>query len=271
MADGLVGGYTAEKVALRRAIGLGMDIQRQIDLVRGGLSMVAHSPIGANATGYDERFRSENGEFNRAKAKALLDLYGYVDRKGDGWRARPDGSPLVLRMSSEPGQSSRQFDELFKVDMNAIGLRVEFDIAQWPEHNKAARAASLMMWQLGISLVQPDGLESIERFYGPAAGGWNLSRFDLPEMNAIYERMLSMPDGAERDALFVQAKRLAIAYMPEKTTVHRLFAYLNQPWLVGYRPKEFATGWFHMVDIDPSEWLAQGAARKTAANAPTTP
>ena len=35
-------------------------------------------------------------EFDRAKAQALLDMYGYVDRDGDGWRERPDGAPLTL-------------------------------------------------------------------------------------------------------------------------------------------------------------------------------
>jgi len=31
-----------------------------------------------------------------ANAQALLDLYGHVDRDGDGWRDQPDGAPLVL-------------------------------------------------------------------------------------------------------------------------------------------------------------------------------
>ncbi|HUP06191.1 MAG TPA: ABC transporter substrate-binding protein [Caldimonas sp.] len=250
MNDPLVGGYSPERVALRRAIGLAMDVPRQIDVIRGGLAAVAHSPISAYASGYDPAFRSEIGEFNRSKAKALLDLYGYIDRKGTGWRQRPDGTPLVLRLASEPGQISRQFDELFQSDMKAIGLRVAFDIAQWPEHNKAARAGALMMWQLGYGPITPDGVEALERLYGPAAGGYNLSRFDLPAMNTLYERLLAMPDGPERDALFVEAKRLAVAYMPEKTTLHRMSVYLSQPWLVGYRPKPFQTGWYHMVDID---------------------
>jgi ABC-type transport system substrate-binding protein len=108
-----------------------------------------------------------------------------------------------------------------------------------------------MMWQLGYGIVKPDGLDSLERLYGPAAGGSNLSRFNLPAMNKLYERMLGLPDGPEREALFVEAKRLAVAYMPEKTTVHRMFTYLSQPWLVGYRPKPFQTGWYQMVDIEP--------------------
>jgi ABC-type transport system substrate-binding protein len=250
MAHPPVGGYPPENVALRRAIGLGMDVERQIRIVRGGQGIVAQSPITANITGYDPAFRSENGEFDRARANALLDVYGYKDRTGDGWRERPDGSPLLLTIASEP-QDSRLGDELTRADLQALGLKVRFAIAQWPENAKAAQAGTLMMWQLGYGAVKPDGLDSLERVYGPAAGAANLSRFDLPAMNALYERMLALPDGPEREALFDQAKRIAVAYMPEKTSVHRLFTYLNQPWLVGYRRKPFQTGWYQMVDVEP--------------------
>ena len=42
------------------------------------------------------RLRTDNSRYDVARAKALLDIYGYVDRDGDGWREQPDGSPLVL-------------------------------------------------------------------------------------------------------------------------------------------------------------------------------
>ena len=32
------------------------------------------------------------------RAKALLDMYGYVDRDGDGWREQPNGQPLTLEV-----------------------------------------------------------------------------------------------------------------------------------------------------------------------------
>ncbi len=252
MEDAIVGGYTADKVALRRAIGLGMNIERSIALVRGGQGLVAQSPIAAHVRGFDAGFRSENGEYDPARAIALLDIYGYLDRNGDGSREMPNGQPLILSMATDPSQISRQFDQLFQKDMQAIGLKVEFKVAQWQENAKASRAGKLMMWQLGTFVVTPDGTDSLLRLYGPAAGGWNQSRFKLPAMDALYEKMLALPDGAERDALFDQAKRLVVAYMPEKTTVHRVFSYMNQPWVIGYRIKPFIPGWYQMVDIDTS-------------------
>ncbi len=250
MEDPLVGGYTADKIALRRAIGLAMNVERSIALARGGQGLVAHSPIAAHVRGFDAGFRSENGQYDPGRARALLDTYGYLDRNGDGWRELPDGQPLILSAATDPSQISRQFDELFQKDLQAIGLRVEFKVAQWQENAKASRAGKLMMWQLGTYVVAPDGTDSLLRLYGPAAGGFNQSRFKLPAMDALYERILLLPDGPERDALFDQAKRLAVAYMPEKTTVHRVFSYMNQPWVIGYRIKPFIPGWYQMIDID---------------------
>jgi len=250
MEHPLVGGYSAEKIALRRAVALGMDVRRQIDLLRGGQALVAQSPIAAQLSGYDPAFRSEMGEYDPAKAKALLDTYGYLDRNGDGWRELPDGKPLVLEVASETDQLSRRYDELMRRDMDAIGLRVVFRPAQWPENAKAARAGKLMMWLLGYYAAAPDGLQALVRLYGPASGGLNASRFRLAAMDALYERLLALPDGPERMALFDEAKRLAVAYMPEKTLVHRITTDLTQPWLVGYRRPLFWSYWYHMVDIE---------------------
>lgn len=252
MEDPIVGGYSPDKIALRRAIGLGMNVERSIALARGGQGLVAQSAIAAHARGFDAGFRSENGEYDPARSKALLDTYGYLDRDGDGWRELPNGEPLVLAVSTDPSQISRQMDELFQKDMQAIGLKVEFRVAQWQENAKASRAGKLMMWQLGTYVLAPDGTDSLIRFYGPAAGGNNQSRFKLPAMDALYEKISVMPDGPERDALFDRAKRIVVAYMPEKTTVHRVFSYMNHPWVIGYRIKPFIPGWYQMVDIDLS-------------------
>ncbi|MCV5233150.1 heme-binding protein, partial [Escherichia coli] len=78
--------------------------------------------------------------------RALLDLYGYVDRDGDGWREQPDGQPLVLELASGSDLQARQFQELWKKHMDAVGLRMRFRIAQWPEQLKLSRAGKLMMW-----------------------------------------------------------------------------------------------------------------------------
>jgi hypothetical protein len=52
----------------------------------------AQSASTPHTYAYDPAFKSENGEYNLPRAKALLQMYGYVDRDGDGWRERPTAS-----------------------------------------------------------------------------------------------------------------------------------------------------------------------------------
>jgi ABC-type transport system substrate-binding protein len=250
MEDPVVGGYTAEKVALRRAIGLAMDIDREIRIIRRGQAIPAQSNIVPFTTGYDPHFKSESGDHDPARANALLDVYGYLDRDGDGWRDLPDGSPLLLNKATQPEQIYRQFDELFRKNMEAVRIKVRFETGQWPEHLKKARAGKLQIWALGSSASGTDGQSALYRLHGPQSGSQNLARFKLATFDALYDRMARLPDGPEREALFLEAKKIAVAYMPYKPTVHRISTDLWYPWLIGYRRPPFWNEWWHMVDVD---------------------
>ena len=174
-----------------------------------------------------------------------------MDKNGDGWRDLPDGSPQVIEYATQTDAISRQFDELWKKNMDALGVRLEFKPGQWPEQLKAARAGKLMVWQVGSSAASPEGQDAFQRVYSPAAGGQNLARFKLAEVDEIYKRMSTMPDGPERLALFGEINKLVSAYMPYRYNVHRIVTDLMQPWLIGYRRPLFWLDFWQFVDIDP--------------------
>jgi ABC-type transport system substrate-binding protein len=253
MENPVVGGYEPHKVALRRAIALAVDVDAEIRLVRGGQAIPAQSPIGPKTWGYDPAFKSEMSEFSRAKAKALLDLHGYVDRNGDGWREQPDGAPLLLEYHSQPDQQSRQLIEAWQKNMSAIGIRIDFRIAKWPENLKSSRAGKLMMWGVGWSATLPDGDTFLALGYGPNKGQANHARFDLPAFNKLYEQQKELPDGPERWAAMEAAKKLMIAYMPYKVHVHRVWTDLAQPWVLGYHRNITVREFSKYVDIDTAE------------------
>ena len=253
MEHPVIGGYTPDKVALRRAIALGYDTPREIQVFWKGAAIPAQSANTPHTVGYDPAFKSEMSDHDLPRAKALLDLYGYVDRDGDGWRDLPDGGPLLLEMATQPEQRSRIQDELWKKSMDALGVRIKFVVGQWAENLKAARAGKLMMWQLGTSAASPDGQTALARFYSREIGSQNMARFRHEGFDRLYERMQALPNGPERDALFLEAKRIATAYMPWKFRVHRIDSELIHPWVLGYRKPLFWQEWWHMIDIDDSK------------------
>lgn len=262
MDDPMVGGYSPAQVALRRAIALGYDNAEEVRLLRRGLALPAQGIVPPLTEGYDASLRSEMSAHDPARARALLDLYGFVDRDGDGWRERPDGAPLLLRYASS--QTLREFNEFWQRHMQRIGVRIEFIAGQWPEQQKAARAGQLMMWFLSYNANQPDGGAFLRMAYGGAKGSENYARFDLPAYNALYERIEQAVDGPERRAWMAEASRLLLAYLPIKAHVHRMGASLVHPWVDGFHPNPFVLSTWTYLDVDPARSPASSAAHPDA-------
>ncbi|HET7773170.1 MAG TPA: ABC transporter substrate-binding protein [Burkholderiaceae bacterium] len=250
MENPIVGGYTPDKVALRRAIALAYNSPEEIRLVRRNQAVPSNGPIAPLTFGFDPKLRSEMSEFNVARAKALLDMYGYVDKNGDGWRDLPDGKPLVLEYSSQPDQTSRQLQEQWQKDMKRIGIKIEFKLAKWPEQLKQSRAGKLMMWGVGWSAGNPDGDTFLALGFGPNRGQANHARFDHPEFNKLYEAQRNLPDGPERFELMQRAQKIMVTYMPYKITSHRIVTDLTQPWVVGYHRNPFVRAPWQYLDVD---------------------
>ena len=250
MEHPVVGGYAPEKVALRRAISLAFDSGRYIREIFRSSAVAADSPVVPGTFGYDPAFRTELSEYSPARAKALLDTYGYVDRDGDGYREMPDGSTLVLELGSTPDGASKVGDEVWRRSMDAIGLRVEFRKAKWPELLRESRAGKLMMWGLGWTAGSPDADPFYQILYGPNKGQSNHSRFDHPEFNALFERAKVLPHGPERDALFDRMNRIFSAYAPMRPIVHRIGTSLAHPWVSGYQRHPVLREFWKFIDLD---------------------
>jgi ABC-type transport system substrate-binding protein len=251
MDNPVVGGYTPEKVALRRAINLGFDTAETIRTYFQFQAIPAQSPVMPGEYGYDSALRTENGVTSLARARALLDQYGYVPRHGAPWRDNPDGSLLEVEYSTEPDQRSRIIDEIVKKSMDALGIRCRFKVAKFPDQLKAARAGNYMLWFLALSATAPDTSGTMMSGYGPAAGAGNLMRFKLAAYDALYLRQDELPDGPERLELLRQMNALLVAYAPAKYLVHRYTIDMTYPWVRYYRRWPFTRNDFmRYVDID---------------------
>ncbi|HUQ27741.1 MAG TPA: ABC transporter substrate-binding protein [Usitatibacter sp.] len=249
MKDATVGGLAPEKVALRRALGLAYNIEEDVNLVRSGNAVTAQGILPPGVTGYDPAF-TVGKRYDPAKAKALLDMFGYMDRDGDGFREMPDGSPLVFQYTTEPDASSRLFSELWKKNMSAIGVRLEIQVAKWAENRKKSKNGLLQSWFLSWGADYPDGENFFQLLYGPNCGSSNDGCFQLPEYDALYDKAVNLPPGPERTALWGQLTRIVAAYAPWLPTVHKRRNQLVQPWVLGWRKNFFLHEGYRYVDID---------------------
>ena len=248
-ADATVGGYTPDRVALRRAIALAIDSRAEIRLILHDQALPAQSLIPPHCYGHDPALQSELGEASLARANALLDLYGYA-RPGPGQpRAMPDGGALVLRIAATPDQRSRRRNELWGKRLAAVGLTVRFEIAPFGELIKRSVAGQLMIWGFTWQAGAPDGDFFLGMAYGPHTDQSNDARFALPAYDRLYERQRTLPDGPERLAIMRQAERLMLAYMPYIARNFPIVTHLVQPRVRGYIEHPFVRDTWRYTEV----------------------
>jgi oligopeptide transport system substrate-binding protein len=251
MKDPLVGGLAPAKVALRRAMGHGYRIQDEINVFYKGQAVYANSPLLPSLAGYTEE--TNPIDYNPAKARALLDLFGYLDRDGDGYREQPDGKPLTIDFASIPTLRSRQQNEIWKRSMDAIGIRMVFEtVAPLPELRKKAKAGQLQMWVYGWIADYPDGENIFQLLTSKSIGSVNYANFSHPPFDALYDKAKTLPHGPERNAIYAQLTKMVFALAPWHVNTYRRPTVMLQPWVKGYKKHPFSHQPWHMLDVDPA-------------------
>jgi ABC-type transport system substrate-binding protein len=251
MEDPVVGGYTPEKIALRRAVGMAYNVPEEIKVIRQGQAFPANQVVPPTVSGHNPKLPT-SAIFNPAQASALLERFGYKDRDGDGFRELPDGKPLALTLSTAPSAIERQFDELWARSMKDVGLRIEFNKQKWPDLVKAGRLGQLQMFTLGNINTTPEGFGFLGLLYGGHAGFSNLARFKLPEYDRLFEQARGMAPGPARDQVMQKMGDLVNAYAPWNVTVFRYENVLVHPWLGGFKYNAFNQHPWQYLDVDPA-------------------
>jgi ABC-type transport system substrate-binding protein len=230
--DPVVGGYTPERIALRRAITMANDRKAYVRILANGQAEPATQMIPPPVPGHGASLALKD-PYDPAAARALLDRFGYRDRDGDGFRETPDGKPLVLRKGSTPAAADRAASELWTKNLAAIGLRTEFVVQKWPELNKMAEAGQLQIWNLAWITNIPDADSFYSPLYSRNIGLSNDARLKLAEYDQAYERMRALPEGPERQATYRRMNELVVAYAPWILETYSFQNRLAQPWLSG--------------------------------------
>ena len=240
MQDPTLGGYTKERIALRRALMMSYSIQEEIDVIRKGQAIADESPVPPGVVGYDP-----------VLANQLLDYFGY--KKGaDGYRNDPSGKPFTVVLTSEPQAISRDYDDLWKKSLDAIGVRFEAKKGPFSDNIKAAEACQLAMWGSAWVADYPDGENFMQLSYGPNIHQSNHACYESAAYDALYVKMKSMPDSPERNRLFLLMARQMEVDSVWKLGVSRYRNVLVSPQLKGYRYHPILVNAWEYMDLDPS-------------------
>jgi ABC-type transport system substrate-binding protein len=247
MDDPVVGGMSRERVALRRAIALALEADKLTTVVYGGQATPANQLLARGVAGFDAA-RPGKRLADRGAANALLDRVGYGKLDKEGYRLAPDGKPLALTMTTFTGTQWREMQALWKDDMRAIGIRMDFRPVPPVD---LFREVSQGTYQVALSgnSSSPVGLELLT-LHSKEPGGTNGTRFKLEAFDRALERFMRAGTEQQRIAESRTMNEIVDNYVPLIPMVAELEIAFVQPWVRGFRGSPYVTYYYQYLDVD---------------------
>jgi peptide/nickel transport system substrate-binding protein len=231
--------YTPE---FRRALSVSINRDRINNIVSLGLAKPRQFALSPESAEFQtpegqqvyQEWSTSYAQYDPEQAKAWLDEIGVVDADGDGFRDRPDGTPLELIV--DVGVTDRQSIDaldLIKEDWEDIGIKMIINAIAGEVMNQRAQAGEIMIRGWGSAAAW--GLVSAATVWTPvegvtyALGGVRIGQHYvsggetgvaprpgsmLEKLQQTYTELISIADPVERDARLLDAYRIHIEEGP---------------------------------------------------------
>lgn len=243
MDDELVGGYTPEKVALRRAISLAMDLNEINESFYAGLCTVYDGPIPPGLDGHPEGSRTDPNYRgpNLELAREYLAKAGYPNGQG---------LPPIRFATSRSDTNARQ-TAMMKRQLDRAGIRIEEVLLDFPDLIAQVNRRELPFFGFAWSSDYPDAENNLALFYSPnASPGSNHSNYSQPEFDEMYEQARLMEPGPERTAMYERMRDMVISDAPYVGALARNRYFLINDHMDNAKPTQRFWSWFKYVDTD---------------------
>ncbi|MBI3636399.1 MAG: hypothetical protein HY216_09320, partial [Candidatus Rokubacteria bacterium] len=220
MEDPVVGG--AKNRFLRQAMAMALDEGPMIERFYLGLATRAETPIPPGIAGFDPKYRNPSREYNLVKARELLAKAGHPNG---------DGIPELV-FDTKSDTTYRQLGDYFQHTMSALGLNVRVNQSSWPELLARIRRKQAQIFSASWQYDYPDAENGWQLLYGKnESPGPNEANYKNPRMDALYEKMASMPDGPARVALFEKMRDIFAEDVPWIITVNQMETRMTHSWV----------------------------------------
>jgi len=251
MQDPVFGGFSKEKIALRRAMAMAHNVADEIRIVDNGEAVPLEYPIPPGVVGYDPDYKSSI-QYNPAAANALLDQFGFKRGK-DGYRNMPDGSPLEITHTAQTESRGHLQAEVWKKSYDGIGIRMKADFKPFSEILKAEKNCQLTQRISPWIADYPDADNFMQLFYGKNIHMNNNGCVAIPEYDKLYEQSQKLPAGPERDLLYHKMARVMEFYSAQRIGFARYHNMLAQPRVIGYKKHPVMHVEWKYIDIDKNK------------------
>ena len=260
MEDPVVGGYTPEKIALRRAIIMGFNTPDLIKVWYQGQALRGDAADSAGRRAATSPGFDVHAPYDPATARALLDKFGYKDRDGDGLRELPDGKPFTLIDGlAADGPRARARRAVEEEPERRSAIRIDFVKQKWPDLLKMAtrRKAADVAGRLDHDVRRG------RRVHAASLRPEHRRSRTMRASQCRVRRALSQDasacrDGPERDALYARWPRSSRPTTRWDLGVYRVENTLVRPWVLGYKKHVYFEHAWKYLDLDLARRKQEG-------------
>jgi len=241
---------------LRSAISYAIDREKFIELFFNNRHLVAHGLIPPVMPSYNPEIKEKGyAQYDPEKAQELLKEAEKIH-----------GGKLPRLKITLPGTNTwyRQYGQLLKRNLNAIGLEVETEYMDRPTYLEKVNTKSVQMFTSGSSASTPDAQDFLAMFYSRYyAPGPNKFNYSNPEFDELYEKAQAMLDSPEKRRLYRKMELIVLEDCPAAFLNHRVAYVLHHDWYKNYKPHAFAYGLSKYRRIDTAKRAAYKKLLKT--------
>ena len=264
MMDPVVGGYTEDKRKLRQAISIVWNDQDYFDIFYNGMGRQAHSPIPPGLFGFRDGKEGMNPyvfNWNEAsqsierksleEAKQLLAEAGYPNG-----RDKETGQPLIIYLDSTGSDNSPTADWM-RQRLALLGIQLEFRITDYPRFKEKMRQANTQIFRWGWLADYPDPenflflLDSRQGSLKCECDGSNSTNYNNARFDELYDRMKSIENGPERQAIIDEMVALVQKDSPWVWGFNSRDVFLSNQWVNNTKKHGIAQATLKYINVDP--------------------
>ena len=262
MLDEVVGGLTERARRLRQAIAIAVDYEEFISIFTNGRGIAAQGPLPPGIFGYKEGaeginpsvYEWVNDQPRRRSieaARSLLIEAGYPDG-----RDTTTGKPLVLHYDTAlTGPEAKARLDWLRKQFIKLGLQLDIRATDYNRFQDKMLKGTAQIFEWGWNADYPDPENFLFLLYGPNAKalhqGENAANYQNPEFDRLFERMKSMENTPERQALINQMVAHVRRDVPWAGGWHPVQYSLYHAWYKNTKPNQMARNTLKYRRLDP--------------------
>jgi ABC-type transport system substrate-binding protein len=277
MLDPVVGGYTEQARWLRRAIAIAVDYEEFISIFANGRGLIAQGPLPPGIAGFRDGeggidpyvYRWQDGRPVRRgleEARALMVQAGYP-----GGRDPKTGLALTINFEAvATGPDDKARLAWLRKQFEKLGIALVIRSTDYNRFQEKMQSGTGQVYMWGWNADYPDPENFLFLLYGPNGKvghqGENASNYDNPEFDRLFERMKTMDEGTERQAVVDRMVEIARRDAPWLWGFYPQSFSLRHQWLSNVRPNGMANNTLKYRRLDP----ARRERRRAEWNPPVT-